>query len=142
MPKDATPPLTATERNALSGVPIRPDAVRAFFSTKLNDNNLKAVLRVATKLISGEGCTHAAKPGESFRQGEPVRLDEDLHALRETAALWLPYQKSMGDLCLDKGHGWALNHPIQKLIDFQHAVLTNRSLAFARREASTSSTPF
>ena len=33
---------------------------------------------------------------------------------------WLPYQ---GADCLDKGHGWALNHPIQKLIEYKNHLL-------------------
>ena len=61
------------------------------------------------------GQVNKAKPGEAFRAGQPLMLDEDIEALRLAAAAWLPYQKALGDACLDKGHGWALNHPIVKL---------------------------
>ena len=131
MPRDGPPPLLASQRTELRNVPLTVEALRAFFAPpKLNDNNLAAVLRVASKLIGGEGIAHKAKPGETFRAGLPVRLDQDLHGLRIEAAKWLPYQKSLGEGCLDKGHGWALNHPIVKLIEFQNAVIENVSLAY------------
>ena len=37
--------------------------------------------------------------------------------LQRRARKWLPYN---GPNCLDKGRGWALNHPIQKLIEYKN----------------------
>ena len=75
----------------------------------LSDSNRKSVLRVARKLVSGEGITHQNKPGSSFHPNDPITLAHDLHALQAEAEAWLPYKKGLGDACLDKGHGWALN---------------------------------
>ena len=83
-------PLSVQQRATLSGLPLDLAAVRGYFSSRLNAANLASVMRVATKLVNGDGITHKSKPDECFREGEPVRLDEDLTLLREEAAAWLP----------------------------------------------------
>eukprot|EP00966_Prymnesium_polylepis_P040728 945269-Prymnesium_polylepis.1 len=37
--------------------------------------------------------------------------------MQKEAAEWLPYK---GNDAVDKGHGYALNHPIQKMIDYKN----------------------
>lgn len=125
-------PLTAAQRDTLADVEITMTDLTAFLTPLLikeagKDTNLKSVLRVAAKLISGEGVTHKAKPGEAFFVGTPITLDMDIEQIRRTAAEWLPYEKKHGELCLDKGHGWALNHPLKKLIAFQQHVYYERA---------------
>ena len=48
-----------------------------------------------------------------------MSLEHDLDQLRKGAAEWLPYK---GNDAVDKGHGWALNHPIQKMIDYKNHI--------------------
>ena len=45
-----------------------------------------------------------------------MTLEDDLEELRTKANEWLPKD-------LDKGNGWALNHPIQKLINYKNHLL-------------------
>ena len=78
-------------------------------------------MNVILKLTSGLGVTHKSKPDECFLKGVCVKPSDDLQDIREKAAVWLPYKK--GPECLDKGHGWALNHPIQKLIEYKNHLL-------------------
>ena len=89
--------------------------------TGLSSSNRAACMRVIKKLVSGKGVTHRAKPGEAFLVGHEVSPQDDLEALREKANAWLPCQKGPG--CLDKGHGWALNHPLKKLSSYQKHLL-------------------
>ena len=103
------------------------DYLRATLIKDGNDVNFKKVLSVATKLIRGEGIVHKSKPGEVFGAGVCLTLDMDLEAVRRQAEVWLPYKKSAGEARLDKGNGWALNHPIQKLIGFQVAACFHSS---------------
>ena len=86
-------------------------------SASLSEANTKSVVRVVKKLVSGEGVAHSGKPGETFYEGVKVSLEHDLEKVQKEAAEWLPYK---GNDAIDKGHGWALNHPIQKMIDYKN----------------------
>ena len=93
------------------------DDFENFFSMTLARNNILACKRVIRKLISGEGVKHKAKPGEAFALGRVITPNDDLVALKLEAKEWLPHT---GPNALDKGHGWALAHPIQKLIEYKN----------------------
>jgi hypothetical protein len=95
--------------------------VEAFLETRVTERNRQRCMRVILNLISGKGETHKAKPGESFLKGHAVAPSDDLDDLKRRAREWLPCKK--GPNCLDTGHGWALNHPIQKLIEFKNHLL-------------------
>ena len=86
-------------------------------SVSLSEANTKSVVRVVKKLVSVEGVTHSGKPGEAFYTGVKVSLEHDLEKVQKEAAEWLPYK---GNDAVDKGHGHALNHPIQKMIDYKN----------------------
>jgi hypothetical protein len=43
---------------------------------------------------------------------------DDIKELQRQASAWLPHLRGKAN-CLDHGHGWALNHPLQKLYDDQ-----------------------
>ena len=92
--------------------------IEEWLKTRISSANLKSSMRVILRLITGLGVTHKAKGDEIFYQGKPLVPSDDLESIRKEAEMWLPYRK--GPNCLDKGHGWALNHPIQKLIDFKN----------------------
>ena len=91
--------------------------IEAYFKNRLSEKNIENTMRVILNLISGRGVTHKNKPGDAFRLGSPVKPSDDLEKLRADANAWLPCK---GPDCLDKGHGWALNHPITKLIEFKN----------------------
>ena len=76
-------------------------------------------MRVILRLIIGMGVTHKNKPGEVFLFGHCVKPADDLEAIRKEGAAFLPYKRN-DPACKDFGHGWALNHPLQKLIDFKN----------------------
>ena len=99
---------------------FNPVEIEAFLSTHTSESNKKACMRVILKLISGEGVSHKAKPGEIFLKNRPVTPSDNIEELRVLASEWLPYN---GSDALDKGHGWALNHPLQKLINFKRKLL-------------------
>ena len=85
---------------------------------KKNDKNRKSVVRVIKKLVSGKGVTHKNRPGETFLAGHVLQLSDDLEAIQTQAAEWLPFRKGDPNI-KDKGHGWALNHPLMWLIGFK-----------------------
>jgi hypothetical protein len=100
------------------------NAFDAYLQPRVSDNNRKSILRVAKKLVAGEGITHLARPGEVFYPHK-LTLDDDLEAIQLNAAAWLPFRK--GPMCLDKGHGWALNHPLQWLIHFKNHLRKDKA---------------
>jgi hypothetical protein len=95
----------------------------AHLRERVSDKNRDSVMRVVRRLVNGRGVEHKSKPEEAFLKGHNLSPQDDLEAIRNEAAQWLPFKK--GDDCLDKGHGWALNHPLQKLIDYKKHVLLN-----------------
>jgi hypothetical protein len=84
---------------------------KAFLVDKaLKPQNIRAITKQVRKLAEGEGIVHQSRPGQTFRAGIFLTLEDDLDALREEANAWLPYKKSDGDLCAHKSHGWILRH--------------------------------
>jgi hypothetical protein len=114
--------------------------VEAFLETRVTERNRQRCMRVILNLISGKGETHKAKPGESFMKGHTVTPSDDLDALKRRAQEWLP---SKGPDALDRGHGWALNHPIQKLIEYKNHLLgVEPSQKRARAKRAANDDPF
>ena len=114
-----------------TGVPAPSIDVDGGFKAFLVDKgtsltNIRATIKQVRKLAEGEGIVHQSRPGETFRAGTFLALEDDLDALKEEANAWLPYKKSDGDLCADKSHGYILNHPIGKLIVYkEHLAASN-----------------
>ena len=105
------------------------DAFEAFLSStmsegepRVSERSRKCIMRVARKLISGKGVQHQANPGETFLADYMVTPADDIEALRKQAALWLPYRQSDPNK-KDKGHGWALNHPLKWLIRYKKHLM-------------------
>jgi len=96
--------------------------INVFLKTTVSDSNRAACLRVIKKLTTGQGVKHRNRPGETFLVGHTLVPSDDLEGILTAANSWLPHRK--GPLCLDKGHGWALNHPLQKLILYKKRRLT------------------
>ena len=87
-------------------------AIDAYLKSRaLSDSNRTKCMGVILNLVTGRGVTHKNKSGV-FLQGRCVTPHDDLEALRTEANEWLP-----------ASHGWCLNHPIQKLIDYKNHLL-------------------
>jgi hypothetical protein len=99
----------------------------------MSTSNRASCIRVIKKLITGKGVTHRNKPGEAFLLGHKVTPNDDIEAIRMAAGIWLPHRKGIG--CLDKGHGWALNHPLKKLAMYKKHTLTKVALVTDHAEA-------
>ena len=85
--------------------------------------------------MSGEGVTYAYWPdGVVFRKGEPVTMQSDISAIIEDAR---DYEDQYGE---DRGHGWLLNHPLRKLLFYQHYLDTKARLAPAAKAPPTKPT--
>ena len=79
--------------------------------------------------------TYAYWPdGVVFRKGEPVTMQSDISAIIEDAR---DYEDQYGE---DRGHGWLLNHPLRKLLFYQHYLDTKARLAPAAK-APAATTP-
>ena len=120
MTADTSPEAAPTGEPELPAT-FNPSMVEEYLQPLISPTNLKSCMNVILRLITGMGVKHEKKPGETFLKGHCVKPGDDLEALRKQAAAWLPYNK--GPDCLDGGHGWALNHPLQKLIDFKNQHL-------------------
>ena len=94
----------------------------------VSEQNRRSVMRQVRKLVSGEGVTYAYWPdGVVFRKGEPVTMQSDISAIIEDAR---DYEDQYGE---DRGHGWLLNHPLRKLLFYQHYLDTKARLAPAAK---------
>jgi hypothetical protein len=82
-------------------------------------------MRVIKKLVTGKGVSYRNKPRETFLLGYKLTPGDDLENIRHEAIQWLPHVK--GPNCLDKGHGWALHHPLQKLKAYKQWRTRNAS---------------
>ena len=100
--------------------------IEEYLKPRISKSNRKACMCVITKLTSGKGITHRSKPGETFLKGHILGPLDDLVKIKEMASEWLPHR---GTDCLDKGHGWALNHPLQKLMDYKRDVFNGVATA-------------
>ena len=94
-----------------------PAAIEAYLDEGLgiSSSNRNSVMRVLRKLITGQGVAHTNK-SDVFLAGHRVTPRDDLDAILAQAKEWLPPS-------LDGGNGYALRHPIQKLIYYKNHLL-------------------
>ena len=91
---------------------------------ELSEQNRRSVIRQVRKLVSGEGVTYSYWPDNVvFRKGEPVTMQSDISKIIDDAR---DYEDQYGE---DRGHGWLLNHPLRKLLFYQHYLDTKARLA-------------
>ena len=84
--------------------------------------NARTVVRQVKLMVSGAGVGYHHWPSDIFqRKGEPVRLNEDFDQLKEEA---IQMENQYGR---DLGNGWLLNHPLQKLQNFQKYIYTKEN---------------
>ena len=102
---------------------------------ELSEQNRRSVIRQVRKLVSGEGVTYSYWPDNVvFRKGEPVTMQSDISKIIDDAR---DYEDQYGE---DRGHGWLLNHPLRKLLFYQHYLDTTARLAPAAK-APAATTP-
>ena len=95
---------------------------------ELSEQNRRSVIRQVRKLVSGEGVTYSYWPDNVvFRKGEPVTMQSDISKIIDDAR---DYEDQYGE---DRGHGWLLNHPLRKLLLYQHYLDTKARLAPAAK---------
>ena len=101
----------------------------------VSEQNRRSVMRQVRKLVSGEGVTYRYWPDNVvFRKGEPVTMQSDISKIIDDAR---DYEDQYGE---DRGHGWLLNHPLRKLLFYQHYLDTTARLAPAAK-APAATTP-
>ena len=88
-----------------------------YLLARITENNSRRILPTIEKLLSGAGVTHK-NASEPFFKGRALTLEDDIECVRQAAAEWLPFQAS-DPRCLDHGHGWAVNHPLQWFFNFK-----------------------
>ena len=72
------------------------------------------VMSQVRKLVAGQGITYVQWPDHVvFCPNRKVTLEDDFEALLEAGQ---KYTKKYGE---DKGHGWLLRHPLNKLRQYQ-----------------------
>lgn len=139
--------LTSEERALLEGRDVDLVSMRSFLlhDQGLTQTNVGRVMTVVNRLVDTCGVTHAARPSQRFcadgpqpigrTHGRPVSLSDDFMELQRKANRWLPHS---GPNKLDRGNGWALNHPIVKLQEYQrhvwHRIFDDNGPAFVDDE--------
>jgi hypothetical protein len=113
----AAPELSEAQRSVLSGQSGWLEEMREFYATgpmeyRLSPDNLRNVMKVVERLVSGAGVVHPYQPSRVFQKNQPVGLDSDFVALKEAGNSFLRPED-------DRSNGWRLNHPIGKCILFQ-----------------------
>ena len=98
----------------------------------ISDDNRRQVIRQVTKLVSGEGVHYDSVnfgwPDDViFRKDEPVTMQSDIGQIIEDAR---EFENTHGR---DHGNGWLLNHPLRKLLFYQHYLDTKARLAPAAK---------
>ena len=112
-----SPLLNYDERRQLEGVMIDLDDFERYLVDveMVSADNARTIMRQVQKLSKGEGIRYKnwASNDIVFCPREINDLGEDFHLLRQQAKA---FENEHGK---DLGHGWLLNHPIQKLENYQ-----------------------
>ena len=91
----------------------------------VSEANARTVLRQVKLLVSGAGVHYHHWPeGFYFRKGEPVTLAMDIGEIQD-AANEIDRRPGYRDL----GNGWLLNHPLQKLMNYQYYLHHSKAQA-------------
>ena len=114
-------PLTAEQRAQLAKFDV-DDFERFLLKVPHGRNcnpcspaNARTTLRQVKLLVSGAGVHYAHWPEDFyFRRGEPVTLAMDIGEIQDAAN---EIDRRPG--YRDRGNGWLLNHPLQKLMNYQ-----------------------
>jgi hypothetical protein len=127
------PSLTEEERSKLHRIEINVEDVEEYLINEegMSQANVRSVIRQVRKLQSGEGVTYTPWGSDVVFCPRPLKdLGEDFRYLREEAKA---FESEHGE---DKGHGWLLKHPLQKLENYQIYFYQNNRHSQSEEEAS------
>ena len=119
-------PLTEEQRNNLQE--FNMEEFEEFLRTvphgrkgiPISSANARTVVRQVKLMVSGAGVGYHHWPSDVFwRKGQPIKLNEDFDRLKDEA---VEMENRHGR---DLGNGWLLNHPLQKLQNFQNYLYEN-----------------
>ena len=119
-------PLTEEQRNNLQE--FNMEEFEEFLRTvphgrkgiPISSANARTVIRQVKLMVSGAGVGYHHWPSDVFwRKGQPIKLNEDFDRLKDEA---VEMENRYGR---DLGNGWLLNHPLQKLQNFQNYLYEN-----------------
>lgn len=132
------PSLTEEERSKLHCIEINVEDVEEYLihEEEMSQANVKSVIRQVRKLHSGEGVTYKPWGDDVVFCPRPLKdLGEDFRYLREEAKA---FESEYGE---DKGHGWLLKHPLQKLENYQIYFYLNNHHSQSEEESSQVEVP-
>lgn len=96
-----------------------------YFSTVQgnSESNVNRVMGTTKKLVAGIGVTHP-QTGERFLKNVKIHLGMDFEKMLDDASTFV-YNNGG-----DRGHGWLIEHPVKKLLLYQHARAENGHMPF------------
>lgn len=96
-----------------------------YFSTLQgnSESNVNRVMGTTKKLVAGIGVTHP-QTGERFLKNVKIHLGMDFEKMLDDASTFV-YNNGG-----DRGHGWLIEHPVKKLLLYQHARAENGHMPF------------
>lgn len=127
------PSLTEEERSKLHGIEINVEDVEEYLinEEQMSQANVKSVIRQVRRLQSGEGVTYKWWGSDVVFCPRPLKdLGEDFRYLIEEAKA---FELEYGE---DKGHGWLLKHPLQKLENYQIYFYQNNRHSQSEEDSS------
>ena len=79
--------------------------------------NVRRTISVVERLVAGQGVHYRHWPSNfTFQIGQKVTLESDLESIQQEARKI----NNRGGRWRDLGNGWAVNHPLQKMIDYRN----------------------
>ena len=122
----ASPAVRAAAAAAAASAPPSPvwlEEMRTWLRAQgQSQQNMRSTMKVVCALAGGHGVAHP-KGRPPFCDGLRVDISDDLEALKQRAAEWLPAPD-------DSSKGWKIAHPLRKLIAFK-AQRASSSCAFS-----------
>ena len=89
----------------------------------ISAQNVRRTISVIERLVAGQGVHYIHWPEDfSFYKGNELTLNSDLESIQQEASAI----NQRGGRWRDLGNGWALNHPLQKMIDYRNFLNTHR----------------
>ena len=89
----------------------------------ISASNVRRTISVVERLVAGQGVHYCNWPSNfTFKQGEEITLTSDLESIQQEAAAI----NRRGGRWRDLGNGWAVNHPLQKMIDYRNFLNTRK----------------
>lgn len=88
-----------------------------------SESNVYRVMSTVKKLVAGHGVIHP-QTGASFMKNKPIHLGMDFEQILNEASAYVDTNGG------DRGHGWLIEHPLRKLLVYQHTRVENGNKPF------------